>query len=362
MGWEGSYIGKSSPKAPAAPDPQATANAQAAANKDTAITQAALNRINQYSPYGSVTFSQTGGGPKYNMDAYNSSLASWQKAMDAQKSASAINPETGRPYGNQRATAAPPPMPTMEQFRIGSDVPQYSQTTSFSPEQQRIYDLTTGLQEQALGIGKGVLGNVSNAVSKPFSLEGLPKAPGSGDFTADRDLVVNALLDRNQPQMDRSRSALEAKLANQGITVGSEAFRKRMDDINRQENDFRLAALTAGGAEQSRLFGLADTSRKNALQEMSFERSQPINEYAALLGLGGGVSMPQFTPFSQVGVQPTDVMGPINTQYQGQLANFNAQNSAKQSTMGNLFGLAGAGLGGWAGIPAGGAAIAKMFA
>lgn len=51
-------MGKSAPSPPPAPDPVATANAQAAANVQTAQTQAALNRVNQYTPYGSLVYSQ----------------------------------------------------------------------------------------------------------------------------------------------------------------------------------------------------------------------------------------------------------------------------------------------------------------
>lgn len=51
-------MGKSSPKAPAAPDPVATAAAQTATNVETAQTQAALNRVNQVTPYGTLTYSQ----------------------------------------------------------------------------------------------------------------------------------------------------------------------------------------------------------------------------------------------------------------------------------------------------------------
>lgn len=52
---------KSAPKAPAAPDPAATAAAQAAANKETAITQARLNNFNQITPFGSLTYREDAG-------------------------------------------------------------------------------------------------------------------------------------------------------------------------------------------------------------------------------------------------------------------------------------------------------------
>lgn len=275
------------PKAPAAPDPKVAANAQGAANLETAIGQGWLNALNQYGPQGSVTYNQVG------------------------------------------------------THRVGDkDVPQFSQTTTLSPEQQRLYDMLNTLQGRALDIGGGVLGNVGNAVSQPFNLEGLPNAPGSGDFTADRDAVVQTLIERNRPQMEQQRAKLETQLANQGIMPGSDAFKKRMDDLGRQENDFRLSAINAGGTEQNRLFGLGTQARQQAISERSLQRSQPINEYATLLGLGGQVQAPQAS-FQPPQLANTDVMGPMNAQYQGQLANWNAQNQSRNSTMGGLFGLGG---------------------
>lgn len=59
------------PKAPVtmAPDPVATAQAQTASNKETAIANANINRVDQYTPDGSIVYSQNGtwsdGTPRY---------------------------------------------------------------------------------------------------------------------------------------------------------------------------------------------------------------------------------------------------------------------------------------------------------
>lgn len=53
-------MGKSTPSAPAAPDPVATANAQANANLVTANQTANLNRVNQVSPYGTSVYVRPG--------------------------------------------------------------------------------------------------------------------------------------------------------------------------------------------------------------------------------------------------------------------------------------------------------------
>lgn len=48
------------PQAPAAPDPVKTAQAQSAANKETAVAQYGLNATNQVTPSGSLTYKQVG--------------------------------------------------------------------------------------------------------------------------------------------------------------------------------------------------------------------------------------------------------------------------------------------------------------
>lgn len=53
-------MGKSTPRAPAPPDPVATAAAQGQMNADTARLNAQLNRVNTVSPYGTTTFSNQG--------------------------------------------------------------------------------------------------------------------------------------------------------------------------------------------------------------------------------------------------------------------------------------------------------------
>lgn len=56
-------------KAPSAPNPVTTAAAQTASNRETAITQAGLNAVNQVTPYGNLTYTQSGkwadGTPQY---------------------------------------------------------------------------------------------------------------------------------------------------------------------------------------------------------------------------------------------------------------------------------------------------------
>lgn len=64
---------KDSPSPPPAPDPQATAGAQTQANINTAIANARLNRVNQQTPWGNITYTQ--GAPDANgVPTYSSQI------------------------------------------------------------------------------------------------------------------------------------------------------------------------------------------------------------------------------------------------------------------------------------------------
>src|SRR5690606_23994513 len=54
---------KNEPKTPRAPDPQVTADAQAQANRQAIYDSARVNRYDQYTPYGSVTWDRPSSDP-----------------------------------------------------------------------------------------------------------------------------------------------------------------------------------------------------------------------------------------------------------------------------------------------------------
>ena len=64
--------------APSPPDPIATANAQGAANIDAAWVTTALNRANQITPWGNLTWAQGGSG--FDQTGYDNALKAWQDA------------------------------------------------------------------------------------------------------------------------------------------------------------------------------------------------------------------------------------------------------------------------------------------
>ena len=72
---------------------------------------------------------------------------------------------------------------------------------------------------------------------------------GPGDFS--RSHVEESLYQRMDPQLQRDRQALEARLADQGIQVGSMAHQQAMDQFNRQLTDTRLGITQTAGRNSS---------------------------------------------------------------------------------------------------------------
>jgi len=299
-------MGKKTPSQPAAPDPAATAAAQTATNKETAIANAQLGQVNQYGPYGSLEYTQ-------------------------------------------RGTSA-------------EGIPQYSMTTTLSPQQQQLLDMS---QQGDLGtarLGLDQLGRISESVSTPFSFDGLPSY-GEADQNAAAIRGEEAILGRLNPQFQRDEEAMRSRLINQGIGQGSQAYSTEMERFNQAKNDARQQAVLGGQQYGNAELASALQRRNQGIQEYTTTRNAPLNEYSALTS-GTQIQNPQFQSTAPGNMAPVDYAGLVQNQYNSQLGAYNAKVAGNASTMGSLLGAAGtaAGLyfGGPAGAAAGGAAGSKI--
>jgi len=263
-------MGKSS-SAPPPPDYSGAAKETAAGNLDAARAATAANRVNQYTPYGSLEYKVSGEDP----------------------------------YGN--AT--------------------WSATQSLAPAQQQLLDY----QNQAsLGLGqltgKG-LGYVNNMLDTPFDTSKLPTT-GFNPSQSYQD----AYMQRLQPQIQQGREALSTQLANSGIPVGSEAYRRAMMGQGQKENDLLAAATTQG-------FGVGQQARQSALQEQAYLRNEPLNTLNAVRS-GAQVQGPSFVNSAQQATTAgPDLLGAQQMGYNAQLAASNAQNASNNAMTGGLFSL-----------------------
>ena len=261
----------SAPSAPPAPDPKATANAQAQANSAAAQTQQQLNMVNQVTPYGNLNYNQSG------------------------------------------TTMGP----------NGKPLPQYTATTTLSPQEQAKQEQQWQFDKQVNDLGIQQTGRLTELLGKPVSL--------NNEATESRLMELGSK--RLDPLFDQRRAATESRLANQGIYKGSEAYDREFSNFGQQENDAYNQLLLTG--------------RGQAVQEALTERNQPINEITALMS-GGQVSQPNFTSTPTASVASPDIAGMTYQNYQGALQNAQNQQAQQNAMYGGLFGLGSAVGGGWA--------------
>jgi len=291
-------MGKKSPSPPAAPDPVATAAAQGAINRETAVAQARLNQVDEYTPFGQSVFSPTG-----------------EKVDDIQR---------------------------------------FRRDTTLTPEQQAIVDQQTTISRDLNALAGAQVARVDESLAEPFSYAGMPAAPTADSAARQQaiDAIYGQYTSRLDPQFQQSQTELETRLANQGIGVGSDAYDRAMESFGRTRNDAyqsaQYQAISGGGAEQSRLFGLQGSERERAIQEAAYLRGIPLNETAALMGTSGGVTMPTFSPTPQTAIAGTDYSGLVGQQYGGQMNAYNQRVGTRNAAMGGLFGLTGSVFGGLA--------------
>ena len=89
--------------------------------------------------------------------------------------------------------------------------------------------------------------------------------------------VTDAIRSRGDVDFADKRQALDNDLRIRGFTPGSEGFRKEMQGLERQQNDFNQQALLAGGQEQSRIAGMENARRQQGLGEQQAEFDSQYN-------------------------------------------------------------------------------------
>ena len=189
-------VSKGSP--PAAPDPVATANAQTASNVATADNNAALNRVDQYTPYGSSVYSTDG--------------------TDA------------------------------------SGVPQYTQTVSLSPSEQNLFNMSQQGQATLGQTALNSLGNVQNTYAQNFN-------PGNYGASVQQaqNAAYGAQTQYLDPQFQQGQEALNSQLANEGLSTGDTAYNNaQLNFANQKQQAYQGAqdsAVSMGDQEQNVLFG-----------------------------------------------------------------------------------------------------------
>jgi len=312
----------------------------------------AANRVNQVTPYGNATYSQTGtdanGNPIYSMTTTAAPFV--QNAINAQggQLASTYGSAFQSPTFNSTGD-----MPAMNYY--GSRLNQQQ----FNPATQLIdlpkFNVNTNIDQSKLpsyGINPG-------------------------------ETYEAAIMRRLEPALQRQSQASDAQLANQGIVPGTRAYETAKQLLAQQQNDARTSAIVGGmdtglrANQQAFGQGAAQVGLNLAGQEQSF--TQPLrtnvqnmsanelayNQQIANQGLGMNAQQQAFTQAMAKYLLPAQVAGMLKnlstptyaptapgTDYlsamgltnQSQQANANAENARNNAMISGLFNLGSAGL------------------
>lgn len=322
--------GKSS--APAAPDYVGQANATAAGNLDVARMTTAANRVDQSTPYGDIKYTQ---GDGFDQGGYDAAVKQYQATQ-----AAFGDPNNAQMQQYVAAGGKMPAAPSRDQFITNPD--HWTSNIQLSDTGQQLLDSANQTQLGLAGLQGSAMNRVAAAQSQPFDVSGLQAMQTNVDPSTGMDAWTKAtdlVRQRQNPQLDQQQADLDTKLANQGLTAGSEGWGIQQQNFGKTRNDADIAAQLAGLQAQQQFYGqavqnagLKNSSRQQQIQEQAFLRQQPLNELNALR-TGAQVTNPTFANAPQQGqTQGADLLGATNQQYQAALGQTNANNAAAGQT------------------------------
>lgn len=250
--------------------------------------------------------------PDYTGAAQATAAGNLEAAQAAQQ-ANLVNQNT--PYGSLNYTQDPT-------SRFSSGNPSYSASINLSPTGQALLGASDTTQLGLAGLQHGALQNVANNFSTPFSLGGVQDTA---------DASYKAQTARLDPQWAQNEQMNDAKLANQGITLGSHAYDDAQRVFGQQKNDAYSQATQNAIATEPQTYQLASAAR-----------NQPLNELNALL-TGSQVTNPTFgsTPTQQTTAGP-NYLGAAQAQGQYDTGVYNAGVSQSNSNTQGMVGIAAA--------------------
>lgn len=250
---------------PEPPDPYETAAAQGGMNRDTAISQQLLNFTDQYTPDGSLVYTQNGTKGYTDSTGKWIELPSYQATTTLSPAQQAIKDQVNGASLNL-ATLANQQSGFLKDY-LGKGI----DTSGVTPMQTSLglkTDIGGGYDTNfSRKIGGGFNTNFNRNIGGSYTdtlgpgydtdVDLARSYQGADDFSADRQRVEDALWQRGAGERTLQEQSLRTQLANKGIREGSAAYNTEMERLARQNADAQMAAILAGGQEQSRLVNLA---------------------------------------------------------------------------------------------------------
>lgn len=310
------------------------------ANTAAAERATAANRVNQNTPYGSVNYTQTG--------------------VDS----------AGNPIWNATQNLAPGFQQSLNNIQ-----------SNIAAQTAKPFDVSA-TQNQMNNMASPNFAQMGEAPTLQREVEGT----GMSGWDRANELLMSRL----RPQMEQRSSALSARLANQGIMPGTEAYNRAMLTSNQADNDLMTQAQLAGSQVQNQMFNqnlaggnfanqaavqqnnmglqnlgfnnataqqgfgnsMAQTAQNNMAQQNNFAQNLAgyNNPLQQLNAFTTGTNPGFVNTYNQQGVAGPDYLGAYTASIGQQIAAQNAAMAAQANQQSGLYGLGAAALYGSGGI------------
>lgn len=218
----------------------------------------------------------------------------------------------------------------------------YRQVTTYSPEQQGLYNQETALQGGALSTANKALQGANTALDSPLIPPALRREAGFSQELADS--IFGQAKSRLDPMWQQAEDRNRTRLANQGFSQNSTGFDNSMAMLGRDKNDAYNQAIYSS-IQQGATQGLNEAQFANEAAQQQYQneataQNMPINQLSALLSLGQ-VQAPNGINYSPAAIGQTDVTGAYGLNAAGNQANAASRQAANNSAMAGAATLAG---------------------
>ena len=335
--------------APSQPDPAATATAQGAANKETAIAQAELDRYNQVNPFGSLTWNigpPAPGAEQNQWTATQTLTPDAQHILDQQMGAGRQLSDVLNYRAGLAKNVASAPVASMGTAPNSDAILGQTAMNTVVPAQQNLANQLP-LAGQYNDMASQLAGQAQTAAGQyATDVAAVPGVPTPD--AAYRDQVTNALYGQMQsrldPQWGQAQDDLEAKLAAQGITHGSAAYDRDYGNQQRAKADAYQSAMNnaiAGGtaAEQAQ-FGMGLQANQQGMANAGTKAATPMNLMTSAQGANQGQQSNINAGLSGLLASTSALPATANAMYgyenQGRLQDYTDQNTMLNNLLAQL--------------------------
>lgn len=255
----------------------------------------------------------------------------------ARAAAKANRVNTDTPFGNISFNQDP------------NDPDRWTSKVTLNEVQQKLLDQQNQSSLNLAGLQDSAFDRVKNTLGQDYA--------SVYDPEKSTNTAYESLMARLDPSLDRQQSALDTKLANQGIAHGSEAWKNANNQFGQTRNDAQTQA-----ALQSILLGMQQQGQQ--FNQQTTNRNIPLNELNALRS-GSQVTNPtQINAAQQGQTAGPNILGATQAEDQANQRNFqaaineyNQKIASKNGALSGLFGVGSSLIGGAGGL----GGIASLF-